>query len=175
MTYWNAIKDSKSPSDFRAYVTKFPNGLFVELANSRIASLESEGREREREKSAAEATERARNTHLFDVLDEGRTQGTLTVAPGTVSFEVRKRSEKNDRKSVTVQCSEIKRVEAGQSAFVLPHENLYLTAVNGKDRTLLFYTSSGGQGLFVAKPIVNITADVINAIIEACRMTRINK
>ena len=41
MLYWNAIKDSQNPSDFRAYVTKFPQGLFVELANNRISSLEA--------------------------------------------------------------------------------------------------------------------------------------
>jgi len=41
MLYWNAIKDSQNPSDFRAYVTKFPQGLFVELANNRVASLEA--------------------------------------------------------------------------------------------------------------------------------------
>jgi tetratricopeptide (TPR) repeat protein len=41
MTYWNAIKDSQNPSDFRSYVTKFPQGLFVELANNRIVSLEA--------------------------------------------------------------------------------------------------------------------------------------
>jgi tetratricopeptide (TPR) repeat protein len=41
MSYWNAIKDSQNPSDFRSYVTKFPQGLFVELANNRIVSLEA--------------------------------------------------------------------------------------------------------------------------------------
>ncbi|MDQ5845900.1 MAG: hypothetical protein M3539_11475, partial [Acidobacteriota bacterium] len=41
MIYWNAIKDSQNPSDFRTYVTKFPQGLFVELANNRISSLEA--------------------------------------------------------------------------------------------------------------------------------------
>jgi hypothetical protein len=41
MLYWNAIKDSQSPSDFRAYITKFPQGLFVELANNRISSLDA--------------------------------------------------------------------------------------------------------------------------------------
>jgi hypothetical protein len=41
MLYWNAIKDSQNPSDFRAFVTKFPLGLFVELANNRISSLEA--------------------------------------------------------------------------------------------------------------------------------------
>jgi hypothetical protein len=174
MTYWNAIKDSRNPSDFRAYVTKFPNGLFVEIANGRVAMLEGEAREKERARSAAEEAERARNSHLFDVKDASETQGTLTVTPGAISFEPRKQNEK---RNLTVQCSEVKRVEQGQSAFALGHVNLYLTPVNGKERQLLFYTvTPASGGIFTpVKPGSNITADVINAIIEACRMARINK
>ena len=174
MTYWNAIKDSRNPSDFKAYVNKFPSGLFVEIANGRVAMLEAEGREREKAKLSADEAERARSTHLFDVSDVSRTPGTLTVAPGALAFEPRKQNEK---KSMTLQCSEIKRVEAGQSAFVLPHVNIFLTPTNGKERQLMFYTGTPASGgLFSpAKPATNITAEVINAIIEACRMARINK
>ena len=174
MTYWNAIKDSKNPSDIQAYITKFPNGLFVDLANSRIASLEAEAKERERLRLAAEADERLRNTRIFDVNDAGGTDGSLTVAPGALSFEVKKRSEKNDRKNVTIQCSEIKRVEAGKSAFQPPHVNFYLNPVGGKEKMVVFYTARGGKGLFVKTPIVNVTTDVIDAVIVACRMTRVN-
>jgi tetratricopeptide (TPR) repeat protein len=174
MTYWNAIKDSRNPSDFKAYVNKFPNGLFVEIANGRVTMLEAEARERERAKLSADEAERARNSHLFDVKDASGTQGTLTVTPGALSFEPRKQ---NAKKNLTVQCSEVKRVEQGQSAFALGHMNLYLTPVNGKERQLLFYTvTPASGGLFTpVKPGSNITADVINAIIEACRMARINK
>jgi len=177
MTYWNAIKDSRNPSDFKAYVNKFPNGLFVEIANGRVAMLEGEAREKEKSKSAAEEAERARNSHLFDVTDGSRTQGTLTVTPGAISFEPRKQNEK---KNVTIQCSEIKRVEAGQSAFQLPHVNLFLTpgsTAGGKDGLIVFYTGTPASGgiLTPVKPATNITPEVINAIIEACRMARINK
>ena len=175
MTYWNAIKDSRNPSDFRAYTTKFPNGLFVEIANSRVAMLESEARERENAKLSADATERARNTHLFDVKDAGGTEGTLTTTPGTVFFEVRKSSGKNDKRNSTIQCSAIRRVESGKSPYQPPHVNLYLTPVGGKDRQVMFYTSSGGPGFLVNRPIVDITANVINGIIEACKMARINQ
>ena len=175
MLYWNAIKDSRSPSDFRTYVTKFPGGLFVELANSRIASLESDANEREKAKANAAAEDRARNTHLFDVIDETKTQGTLMVAPGSVSFSVRKRSEKNERKNVTYQCTQIRRVESGKSAFQIPHVNLVITGANGKDEEVSYYTSTGGQGLFVKTPVVDITANVLTAIIEACKMSLINK
>jgi hypothetical protein len=173
MTYWNAIKDSRNPSDFKAYVNKFPSGLFVEIANGRVAMLEGEAGEREKAKLSAAEAERARSTHLFDVEDQSRTPGTLTVAPGALAFEARK----NEKKSMTLQCSEIKRVEAGQSAFVLPHVNIFLTPTNGKERQLMFYTGTPASGgLFSpVKPATNITGEVINAIIEACRMARINK
>ena len=174
MTYWNAIKDSRNPADFRAYATRFPGGLFVDLANSRITSLEAEARENERKQLEAANDERIRNTRLFDVKHQDGTDGTLTIAPGAIAFEVRKRSEKNDRKNIIFQCSEIKRVEAGKSAFQPPHVNFYLVPVDGKDRKISYFTSSGGQGLFVNKPIVDVTADVINATITACRMARIN-
>jgi hypothetical protein len=173
MMYWNAIKDSRNASDFKAYVTKFPGGLFVELANSRIALLEVEAAEREKAREAAAAEERRRNTRIFDVKDGGQTEGSLTVTPGTVSFAPKKN---NPKKNMTIQCSEIKRVEAGKSAFQPPHVNIYLlAAAGGKERTLVYYTSSGGQGLFVNKPLVDITANVLDGIIEGCKMVRVNK
>jgi tetratricopeptide (TPR) repeat protein len=177
MMYWNAIKDSKNPADFRAYTTKFPGGLFVELANSRIATLEAEANETARSRASAAADDRIRNTHIFDVMNEGRSEGSLTVAPGTLTFEPKK---SNAKKNMSIQCSQIKRVENGKSALQPPHVNIYLNspAQGGEkkdDTTILFWTSSGGQGLFVNKPVVDITVNVLNAIIDACKMARINQ
>ncbi|MGQ0763046.1 MAG: caspase family protein [Acidobacteriota bacterium] len=175
MVYWNAIKDSRNPSDFRGYVTKFPGGLFVELANNRIASLEAEAREAGRAKEIAAEEERRRNTRIFEVKRDAQngTSGSLTITPGTLSFEPKKADPK---KNLTVQCSEIKRVEVGKSAFLPPHVNLYLAAPSGgKERMIAFYTSSGGTGLFVKTPVVDVTASVIDGIIEGCKMVRINR
>jgi hypothetical protein len=44
-----------------------------------------------------------------------------------------------------------------------------------KDEVIIFWTSSGGQGILVNKPVVDITANVINGIIDACKMARINQ
>lgn len=173
MMYWNAIKDSRNPSDFRAYITKFPGGLFVELANSRITSLEAEAAERERAKANAAAEERIRNTHIYEVRDAGGTEGSLTVTPGALSFEPKKANAKRNQ---TIQCSEIRRIESGKSQLQPPHVNIYLNAVpGGKERTVVYWTASGGQGLFVKTPVVDITANVINGVIEACKMARINQ
>jgi uncharacterized caspase-like protein len=36
---WDAIKDSKQPSDYQAYLSQYPNGAFAGLARSRLASM----------------------------------------------------------------------------------------------------------------------------------------
>jgi hypothetical protein len=36
LTFWNSIKDSKNPDDFKAYLTKYPNGQFEALANNKL-------------------------------------------------------------------------------------------------------------------------------------------
>jgi hypothetical protein len=173
MVYWNTIKDSRNPADFKAYVTKFPGGLFVELANGRIATLEAEAREAARLKEVAAVEERRRNSRIYDVKDGSATEGSLTVVPGTLSFEPKK---PNPKKNQTIQCSEIKRIEAGKSVVQPPHVNLYLTPdAKGKGRTIVYYTSSGGTGLFVKTPVVDITANVIEGVINACGMVRMNQ
>ena len=39
LSFWESIKDSKQPDDFRDYLSKYPNGQFAGLANRRIATL----------------------------------------------------------------------------------------------------------------------------------------
>lgn len=173
MVYWNAIKDSRNPADFRGYVTKFPGGLFVELANNRIASLEAEARDASRAKEIAAEEERRRNTRIFEVKDAGGTEGSLTVTPGKLAFEPKKA---NAKKNLTIECAQIKRIEAGKSVYQPPHVNIYLAALPGaKERTVVYYTASGGTGLFVKTPVVDITSNVIDGVVNACKMVRMNQ
>jgi uncharacterized caspase-like protein len=37
--FWDSVKDSKNPEELGAYLTKFPKGLFAELAQTRIDAL----------------------------------------------------------------------------------------------------------------------------------------
>lgn len=168
---WEAIKDSTNPEDFKAFLAKYPNGRLAALARSRAEPVKPVPSPVSAEVIAAE---RARNTHVFDVRDASKTQGWLTVAPGSVTFEPKKQKDGN---GVTIQCSDIKHVEQGKSALGIPHVNLFLTAASGKDGPVVFNTYSGGTGtigVFVtglpSKPVVDITANVINAITEACKL-----
>jgi hypothetical protein len=41
LKFWESIENSKDPKDFEAYLNKYPNGDFVDLANNRIKSLDA--------------------------------------------------------------------------------------------------------------------------------------
>lgn len=40
IVFWETVRDSKNPAELRAYVERFPNGMFVSIAQARIAALE---------------------------------------------------------------------------------------------------------------------------------------
>jgi len=40
LSYWETIKNSQSADDFKAYLARYPQGQFVELAKNRIATLQ---------------------------------------------------------------------------------------------------------------------------------------
>lgn len=40
MAYWDTIKNSNNPEDFKAYLRKYPNGEFIDLARNRLRVLE---------------------------------------------------------------------------------------------------------------------------------------
>ena len=42
ISFWESVKESQNPDDFRAYLKKFPRGLFADLANNRIKTLNVE-------------------------------------------------------------------------------------------------------------------------------------
>jgi uncharacterized caspase-like protein len=37
--FWESIRDSRNPEEFEAYLRRYPNGVFTDLARSRIAAL----------------------------------------------------------------------------------------------------------------------------------------
>lgn len=44
ITFWNTIKDSKNPEEFAAYLRKYPEGQFVDLARIRMNTLLANGK-----------------------------------------------------------------------------------------------------------------------------------
>jgi uncharacterized caspase-like protein len=44
LAYWDSIKNSTNPNDFAAYLKKYPNGNFAELAKNRLATVSISGK-----------------------------------------------------------------------------------------------------------------------------------
>jgi hypothetical protein len=40
--FWDSIKASSNPADFKAYLARFPKGIFVDLAQNRLAALQQQ-------------------------------------------------------------------------------------------------------------------------------------
>ena len=72
--FWNAIKDSQHPQEFAAYLKRYPDGTFAELARQRLEGLAEEA-ERQQE-LAVEQLRREVQTGLRAVgFDPGPTDG----------------------------------------------------------------------------------------------------
>jgi len=40
IVFWETVRDSKNPAELRAYLQRFPNGMFAPIAEARLAALE---------------------------------------------------------------------------------------------------------------------------------------
>ena len=52
LEFWRSVKDSNKPEELNAYVTNYPNGQFKPLALSRIAALQSGGKDNAKDTGA---------------------------------------------------------------------------------------------------------------------------
>lgn len=66
LAFWDSVKNSTNAEDFQAYLKKYPNGEFAELANNRLRVLNSALRDKQRAedtRKAAEEIERQTKTY----------------------------------------------------------------------------------------------------------------
>jgi len=47
LAFWDSVKNSNRVEDFQAYLKRYPNGAFTELANNRMAAMKTAARENE--------------------------------------------------------------------------------------------------------------------------------
>jgi uncharacterized caspase-like protein len=83
LAFWDSIKNSNSPEDYRAYLEKYPNGEFAVLARNRLAPLASA------EKEKAKAEELARQTRTFKAIwirGKDNFSGSLILATAKSEF-----------------------------------------------------------------------------------------
>ena len=85
ITFWDSIKDSKSPEDFADYLQQFPDGTFAGLAKRRVKQLEAQ------QTAALTAPEPAEPALTVSPLDEFRVSvktANIRAEPTTKSQRV---------------------------------------------------------------------------------------
>ncbi|MDQ7246835.1 SUMF1/EgtB/PvdO family nonheme iron enzyme [Dongia sedimenti] len=82
--FWDSIKDSSDPADFKAYIAKFPKGTFVELADNRLQVLRKAPPEAQPTQTAA-VTEPSQPKSLSEDAPAAQlTPPSSNLKPGTV-------------------------------------------------------------------------------------------
>lgn len=136
LAFWDAIKTSTDPEDFRAYLKKYPTGTFLDLANNRINSLTAEAKQ----KALAAATPKEEPPRQFEVRN-GKSKlspkGTLFISPSGIDF-VEKDSPA--KKKWAFACPDVS--EANVPGF--PWDKTFLQIRAGKD-SHSFIANSGSE------------------------------
>jgi hypothetical protein len=94
LAFWDAIKNSTNVEDFHAYLKKYPNGQFVDLAKNRVTQVEAAAREADQRAAAKrQANEIAARVVTFQGTFGAKTflfnvfaNGTLIVSRSRLSF-----------------------------------------------------------------------------------------
>jgi hypothetical protein len=106
LAFWDAIKTSTDPEDFRAYLKKYPTGTFLDLANNRINSLTAEAKQ----KALAAATPKEEPPKQFEVRN-GKSKlapkGTLFISASGIDFVEKDNPEK---KKWAFACTDVNEV-----------------------------------------------------------------
>ncbi len=144
LTFWNSIKDSRNPADFREYIDKYPDGEFVGVARRRLDSLEAALRP----EAAAPVREKAtKPANVFELRHAHQSFRTLRFATATVTVTtqgVRYNEVGQDVKSdhdLSFSCAEFK--EARFEAFRNAQELKDIAGFGLQDAVKLSLRSSG--------------------------------
>jgi hypothetical protein len=94
LAFWDAIKNSTRAEDFQAYLKKYPDGAFVELAKNRVTQLEATTRDADQRAAAQrQADEIAKRVETFQGTFGAKTflfnvfaNGMLIVSANKISF-----------------------------------------------------------------------------------------
>jgi hypothetical protein len=136
LIFWESIENSNDPKDFEAYLRKYPNGDFVDLANNRIKSLEAAKKEATPNLSGAApkssqpnppSVDEQRPMSMFklkhDIQFNDDHEGTLSISPQKLQW--REDGLFSDQKDgFNISCSDISSILVALRKSLLNDPNL---------------------------------------------------
>jgi uncharacterized caspase-like protein len=87
LAFWDVVKTSANPDDFRAYLKRFPNGTFADLAANRLKILEKDENARRAADETAKRTKSFAGSYgAWSSVQQAFFAGVLIVSPGKIEF-----------------------------------------------------------------------------------------
>jgi Caspase domain len=131
LKFWESVEKSNDPKDFEAYIRKYPNGNFVELANNRLRSLEAAESPPSPEPESAlpdpslSVKKERPNMNVFRLKHdpsfftppEAKHYGTLSITTGKIQWE--EDGVRGDQKdNFSASCSDISKISINASGLL---------------------------------------------------------
>ena len=99
LAFWNSVKDSRNPADFRAYLDQYPAGAFAKLAQNRLDELEAARKAEEERLAALAGLERKKQ--------EAARKAELAAEQARLLAQQRQREEEAARKAEAKRLAEL--------------------------------------------------------------------
>jgi hypothetical protein len=110
LSYWDTIKNSINPEDFKAYLREYPNGRFVNLAKNRLSSIDTgSGEKTVPAKVEANNADQVKSISVRILRGFLVQSGTLYISPSKVEYIDKDKPNDN----LSFSCSDIKEVKQG--------------------------------------------------------------
>jgi hypothetical protein len=159
LNFWEKIKNSSDPKDFKSYQEKYPNGTFSKLAANRLNGIETAHR-RTKGDTGQKKTEQLENSFTDFILSQGfkvisgipllhASDGSLYISPNGVEFKVTGKNP-NPQYHFSISCADIikfgRRGLGSHSAFHIESRNKKYDFVTFEDRNLILEAVSQSCG-----------------------------
>jgi hypothetical protein len=88
LTFWDSVKNGNNAADYRAYLAKYPNGVFADLAKSRLAPFEAVEAEKAKEKEISRQTKEFKGQAVMRSSFAGTytSPGRLLIGPRGIEW-----------------------------------------------------------------------------------------
>ena len=115
LAFWNSIQSSRLPSDYRAYLNRFPNGIFAELARNRLAAMTPPNKGRKGKPDATRKAAQGERTRKPPPRVASIDPASPSVSIQILSKDERKRIEQAILRYYETKGSAFDRYETGNS------------------------------------------------------------
>lgn len=149
LTFWDSIKNSNDPGDYHAYLNRYPNGIFADLAKTRLAPFEAAEAARAKEEDIKRRTKTYKvQAGVWGGLGTFIKPGKLTIGPAGIQSSIDNVDAKPgiDAKPEIIECNAFAEARLDQ-AFIREIQGFYEGKKSYKYRFLFASSAEASEAL----------------------------